>query len=71
MKIAAWVGTALQIIGVLMLSSNEFYMPLVFAIMLIGSVIWLWLTVKRREWPLVALNGVYTITNIIGIIRWS
>lgn len=48
-----------------------FSMPLVFTIMLVGSVIWLALAAKRKEWPLVALNAVYIISNAIGIVRWA
>lgn len=67
----SWLGTAFQIVGVFMLSSNLFNMPLTFAIMNVGSIIWLVLVARRKEWPLVALNAVYVISNTIGMLRWA
>ena len=38
--------------------------------MIFGSVGWTIVAAGWREWGLVALNGTFTITNLIGIWRW-
>ncbi len=71
LTLLAWAGTTLQVVGVLMLSSNLFNMQLVFSTMLVGSLVWFTVAVKRADWSLAALNAVFVISNIVGIIRWA
>jgi len=67
----SWVGTGLQVAGVFMLSSNMVYMPLVFAVLLAGSLVWYGLALVRKDGSLALLNGVFIISNVIGLVRYS
>ena len=67
----AWFATIFQIIGVFCLSGRLVSPVAAFMIMTIGSVGWIIEGYRRRIWSIVTLNVVFTISNIIGIVRWQ
>lgn len=66
-----WIGTLAQVIGVLMLSSRIVEPQIAFLVMLAGSYIWTYVALIEESGSLFVLNAVFTLSNVLGIIRWS
>lgn len=67
----AWLATIFQIIGVFCLSGRLTTPVIAFSVMTVGSIGWMIEGARRRIWSIVTLNAVFTISNIIGIVRWQ
>ncbi len=65
-----WAATAFQIVGVFALSSRAVPPVAAFCVMSVGSTLWLLGAWRGREWPAVALNAAFTLSNAVGIWRW-
>lgn len=65
-----WACTATQVVGVFALSTRAAPPPVAFAIMGLGSVGWAALAGVAREWPLLTLNLMFTLSNGVGLARW-
>lgn len=66
-----WVGTGTQVSGVFLLSGRAAEPPVAFAVMLLGSAAWVVAAVSMREWSVVALNAAFTVSNVLGVYRWT
>lgn len=66
-----WAATAFQIVGVFALSSRLVPPVAAFCVMSAGSVLWLSCAWHGKEWPAVALNAAFTLSNVVGIWRWA
>jgi hypothetical protein len=65
-----WFANAVTVVGTSLLAFHIGASPWAYPFMLLGSVIWLWWGWKKRDWPLAALQGFFTLINIIGTVRW-
>ncbi|HEY1630834.1 MAG TPA: nicotinamide mononucleotide transporter [Rhizomicrobium sp.] len=70
LDVAKWIGTALQIFGCLTLALNIASSAWAFPVMLAGSALCIVASLARRDRALLALNAAYSLTNIVGILRW-
>lgn len=67
MKIIAWIGTIASIAGSFLIA---FGMMLAgYSFFLVGSLAWLTIGAKNKDYPLITLNGTFFIANIIGFFR--
>ena len=67
MKIIAWIGTIASIAGSFLIA---FGMMLAgYSFFLIGSLAWLTIGAKNRDYALMTLNGTFFVANIIGFVR--
>lgn len=66
-----WLGTALQIIGAGGLASRLVRPVPAYWLMMVGSVLWLGIATARHDWPLAAMQLVFSGLNLIGIVRWG
>ena len=72
-RVQQWVGyagTLLFMLGALALAlSTEWsHHPWPFAVFLVGHVIWLWLAWLCHEKPLLMLNGLYIVLDLIAVL---
>jgi drug/metabolite transporter (DMT)-like permease len=66
-----WAGTLMQISGVFCLSARIAPPAAAFGIMLAGSLIWAVKAARARDWSVAALNAAFTVSNVVGIVRWA
>ena len=60
-----WIGTISSIIGAFSVAYHMFLFG--YACFIVGSVSWLYIGIKTKDKPLVTLNGVFFIANILGL----
>jgi hypothetical protein len=65
-----WIGSALAIVGALVIALNLPFSGWGFVAFLISSVIWTIAGIMMKEPSLVVLQGTFVIINLIGIYRW-
>jgi hypothetical protein len=65
----AWFGTLSSICGSFLVAFSIFVAG--YVAFLTGAVLWLLIALKRKDRALVALNAVFTIANVIGLIRFT
>lgn len=65
-----WIGTLFQIAGVFALSARLAPPHIAFAIMLAGSLLWFAAAVRGRDAPAAALNLAFSVSSLVGIVRW-
>ena len=65
-----WIGSALAIVGALVIALNRPFSGWGFVAFLISSVIWTIAGIMMKEPSLVVLQGTFVIINLIGIYRW-
>ena len=64
MKYISWIGTAASICGSFLVALQ--IVLLGYCFFLVGTVSWLYIGLKRRDRPLMVLNGAFLVANIIG-----
>ena len=64
-KIISWTGTIASIIGAFLVSSKIFLLGYCF--FTVGSLLWLIIAIKNRDFPLGILNLTFFIANCIGL----
>lgn len=69
-RIVTWAGTASQCAGVALLAAHVEASPYAYVPMLAGSALWTAVALTRRDGALIALQGFFFATNLIGIWRW-
>ena len=65
-----WFGTALAVVGALVIALNLPFSGWGFVAFLVSSVIWTIVGVMMKEPSLVVLQGTFVAINLIGIYRW-
>lgn len=65
-----WFGTACGIAGALIIAMNLPFSGWGFVIFLGNSAAWLVAAYRQRDMALGLVNIAFTITNVIGIVRW-
>lgn len=65
-----WIGTATQVAGVFAMASHLVWPPLCYGVMLVGSSAWAAAAWAMGERSMLALNGAFTLSNVIGLWRW-
>jgi len=60
-----WFGTVTNIIGAFAVASQLFLFG--YTCFILGSISWLYIGTKENDKPLVTLNGVFLIANILGL----
>lgn len=66
-----WVGTATQIAGAIILASRIAPPVVAYPIMLVGSLLWLFVAIRRDDRALALMMGAYSAINLIGIAAWG
>jgi hypothetical protein len=69
-RIAEWIGTALQVAGALWLALNLPSSGLAFPVMLAGAGIWMVVAYIEKRWSLFWMQIVFVAINLLGIVRW-
>lgn len=70
LRAAKWVGTTAGICGAVLIALNIDAEVHGFALFLASSLLWTMVAWRQREPSLVALQGAFTVINIVGIVRW-
>jgi hypothetical protein len=65
-----WCGTTLQAAGAVMLASNTIVSPWAYPVMLPGALLWCYAAARQRAMAALALHGVFTVINLVGLWRW-
>ncbi len=65
-----WLGTALGVVGALVIALNIPISGWGFVAFLISSVSWTIAGVLMKEPSIVILQATFTVVNLIGIYRW-
>ena len=60
-----WFGTITSIIGAFAVASQLFLFG--YICFILGSISWLYIGVTGKDRPLITLNGVFLIANILGL----
>lgn len=60
-----WFGTITNIIGAFTVAYHMFLVG--YICFTLGSVAWLYIGIKGNDKPLILLNGVFLIANILGL----
>lgn len=63
-----WLGTIASIIGAFLVASKIAFIGYIF--FSFGSLFWLSVGIKTRDYSLMTLNGVFFSANIIGMINY-
>lgn len=71
MTVLAWTGTALQILGALVLAGRLLPPRTCYAIMWPGAAMLLGVAVVRHDWPQVVLMFTFVAINSWGLARWK
>jgi nicotinamide riboside transporter PnuC len=61
----SWIGTVAGIIGAFVVALHFFLIGYVF--FLINSASWLYVGIRKNDKPLILMNSVYLIANLIGL----
>lgn len=67
----AWLGTCLQASGAGHLAFRTVTPTTAYSIMLGGALIWLGVAAYRRDRAQLALQLVFVVLNVVGIVRWG
>jgi hypothetical protein len=70
MKTLKWTGTAAGVAGATLVALNLPFSGWGFVLFLVSSISWMVAGALHKDNPLVALNFVFTLTNLLGIWRW-
>lgn len=70
LEILQWLGCITGVAGSLLLALNTRYSGWGFALFLISNVFWAAYGMQTSAFGLLAMQGVFTITSLIGIQRW-
>ena len=60
-----WIGTVASVIGSFVVAFQILIIG--YVLFLIGSISWLWVSIKTRNLSLGVLNGFFMVANIIGL----
>ena len=66
-----WAGAVLSVVGATILSTNLSYSWTGYWWMLIGSLLWLELSIRFQMWPSVFMWTIFSVINLNGIYRWT
>lgn len=69
-ELLGWAGTVLAIIGTLLLALNCDYSRYGFACNLLASACLVAYAAWNNTLPILALNAVMVVVNIVGLLRW-
>ena len=62
-----WIGTVASVIGSFVVAFQILIIG--YILFLIGSISWLWVSIKTRNLSLGVLNGFFMLANIIGLYK--
>lgn len=66
--ILSWIGTISSVFGSFAVAMGFFKFG--YINFLVGSACWLWVGFSRREKPLIVLNLVFLLANILGVYNF-
>ena len=67
---AEWTGTVAGVSGAILIALNLGVVVHGFALFLVSSVLWCAAALVQREPSLAALQGTFTLINVLGMWRW-
>lgn len=68
--IAGWIGSVLALIGSALLAVNIPESGFGFGFYLLSNFAWIYHGVKTKTWSLVVMQMGFTVTGVLGLIRW-
>lgn len=68
MKILAWVATILSLIGIIL---NSYMIIWCWAVWMCANALWIYWSVKKKEWSQTLLWSIFFVTNFYGWYQWS
>jgi len=66
-----WAGAIMSVVGATILSLNVEISWTGYWWMLIGSLLWLELSIRARLYPSVTMWAIFSVINLNGIYRWT
>lgn len=66
-----WLSVVITVIAALTISLRLTDVMISYFIFLIGHLIMFFIMVKNRDWSLSAMNFMWIVIDIIGLIKWS
>lgn len=63
-----WLGTIASIIGAFLVASKIAFLGYVF--FSFGSLFWLYIGIKQKDYSLITLNGVFFSANMLGLFNY-
>lgn len=70
-EVIGWAGSAMGVIGALTLAVNQPWSGLGWYAFLGSNTAWILYGAIKRVSSLLLMQAVFTITSLIGIVRWS
>lgn len=65
MKALSWIGMATGVVGSFVVAMQFFLVG--YCLFAVSSVSWLIVGVKRKDKPMLTMNGVFLVSNMIGL----
>jgi len=65
-----WAGAATGAAGALWLALKVASSRWGFVCYLVSNVCWIAYGLSTAQWPLLAMNGVFTVISVVGLVRW-
>ncbi|PIQ12148.1 MAG: hypothetical protein COW70_10945 [Hydrogenophilales bacterium CG18_big_fil_WC_8_21_14_2_50_58_12] len=69
-EVIEWFGCITGVLGAAMLAANNRWSGYGFVLFLISNVAWIGFGIMSHAYGLVSMQGVFTITSVIGIWQW-
>jgi len=69
-RFEGWLASLTGIVGSAMLATNTWVSGWGWPLYLVSSVTWCGIAMKTRNRPLLAMNAVFTLINVVAIWRW-
>lgn len=69
-SLCEWGGCIAGIAGAGLVSMNNQYTGMGFALFLLSNLFWLTVSIKKRHMPIFIMNVPYVFTSINGIFNW-
>ena len=68
LKIISWIASIISLIGIML---NAYKIIWCWPVWIIGNLLWLYWSYKKREWAQFILWMVFEVTNIFAWYQWT
>lgn len=69
-KTIEWIGSILGLIGAALLATNSSISGYGFVAFLLSNFCWAYFGYKTRAFGLLTMQAGFTLTSVVGIVRW-
>ncbi|MBK3779855.1 hypothetical protein G3A43_06280 [Paraburkholderia aspalathi] len=70
LKTIEWLGALTGLVGSALLALHVVISGYGFVLFLISNLFWFWFGFRTRAWGMVTMQVGYTLTSVVGIVRW-